>query len=180
MAWKYPLRRRQHRPVGQRARQRGEVALAAGWRQSGLVEACQALLEGADAVEAPAPRCQTGIVRTAQGGEARQQVGAVGRGILAALKDGEADGEGGQLLLGGADACAQGGAPGRVDSPPRSSTSAPAASISPTRSTTACGDGSSPPSEKESGVTLTTPMTSAGRGKRNSNWRAVKSISNPR
>ena len=33
-----------------------------------------------------------------------------------------------------------------------------------------------PPSEKESGVTLTMPMTSAGRGKINSNCRARKSI----
>ena len=31
-----------------------------------------------------------------------------------------------------------------------------------------------PPSEKESGVTLTMPITSAGRGKTNSNWRARK------
>ena len=51
-------------------------------------------------------------------------------------------------------------APGRVDSPPRSRMSAPAASIAPARSTTVCGDGSSPPSENESGVTFSTPMTS--------------------
>ena len=51
-------------------------------------------------------------------------------------------------------------APGRVDSPPMSSTSAPAASIAPARSTAAWGVGSWPPSENESGVMFRTPMTS--------------------
>src|SRR5690606_18568581 len=49
-------------------------------------------------------------------------------------------------------------APGRVDSPPRSSTSAPSAIICPARSTTACELASKPPSENESGVAFNTPM----------------------
>src|ERR1035438_7377078 len=69
-----------------------------------------------------------------------------------------------------------GSAPGRVDSPPMSRISAPCATSSSACSTAFAGLKNFPPSEKESGVTLTTPMTSAGRGKRNSNCRARKSI----
>ena len=52
-----------------------------------------------------------------------------------------------------------GSAPGRVDSPPTSSSKAPSSrSFSPC-SQAACGSRKTPPSEKESGVTLTIPMT---------------------
>ena len=51
------------------------------------------------------------------------------------------------------------GAPGRVVSPPTSSRSAPAASSARPCATPRHGRGGPPPSEKESGVTLTTPMT---------------------
>src|SRR6266481_355893 len=50
--------------------------------------------------------------------------------------------------------------PGRVDSPPMSSRSAPARSISKACSIALCGSRNLPPSEKLSGVTLSTPMTS--------------------
>src|SRR6478752_1771773 len=50
-------------------------------------------------------------------------------------------------------------APGRVDSPPTSTMSAPAASTSRPCAMAASCSNHSPPSEKESGVTLTTPMT---------------------
>ncbi len=50
-------------------------------------------------------------------------------------------------------------APGRVDSPPTSIRSAPAATRSRPCLTAASGSNHCPPSEKESGVTLTTPMT---------------------
>ena len=69
-----------------------------------------------------------------------------------------------------------GSAPGRVDSPPMSKISAPWATSSSAWATAASVLRNFPPSEKESGVTLTMPITSAGRGKRNSNWRARKSI----
>src|SRR4051812_48273058 len=52
-----------------------------------------------------------------------------------------------------------GSAPGRVDSPPMSSTAAPAAASSHAWATAFAGATKRPPSEKESGVTLTTPMT---------------------
>ena len=67
-------------------------------------------------------------------------------------------------------------APGRVDSPPMSRISAPCATSSSACATAFSALKNFPPSEKESGVTLTMPMTSAGRGKRNSNCRAQKSI----
>ena len=51
-------------------------------------------------------------------------------------------------------------APGRVDSPPTSITSAPSAAIARPRSAAASGSRYRPPSENESGVTLSTPMTS--------------------
>ena len=52
--------------------------------------------------------------------------------------------------------------PGRVDSPPTSRRSAPAATSARPWATAASGSRKRPPSEKESGVTFTTPMT-AGR-----------------
>src|SRR6478752_7000600 len=51
-------------------------------------------------------------------------------------------------------------APGLVDSPPTSTMSAPAATTSRPCAMAASGSNHCPPSEKESGVTLTTPMTS--------------------
>ena len=56
-----------------------------------------------------------------------------------------------------------GSAPGRVDSPPTSTIAAPAVSCSSPRAIAMRGSKASPPSENESGVTLTTPTT-AGRG----------------
>src|ERR1700712_3706559 len=50
-------------------------------------------------------------------------------------------------------------APGRVDSPPTSSTSAPSFSICSPARTADSGDSNRPPSENESGVTLTMPIT---------------------
>lgn len=50
-------------------------------------------------------------------------------------------------------------APGRVDSPPTSTRSAPSVTRSRPRLTAAAVSNQRPPSEKESGVTLTTPMT---------------------
>src|SRR6478672_6091820 len=50
-------------------------------------------------------------------------------------------------------------APGLVDSPPTSTMSAPAATTSRPCAMAASGSNHCPPSEKESGVTLTTPMT---------------------
>ena len=50
-------------------------------------------------------------------------------------------------------------APGRVDSPPMSRTSAPSRTSSAACSTARAASKNSPPSEKESGVTFTTPMT---------------------
>src|SRR3954451_12496379 len=52
-----------------------------------------------------------------------------------------------------------GSAPGRVDSPPTSSISAPSAASSSPCLTAASASRNSPPSENESGVTLTTPIT---------------------
>ena len=49
-------------------------------------------------------------------------------------------------------------APGRVDSPPRSSRSAPSETSRSACSTAAAGSRKRPPSENESGVTFTTPM----------------------
>ena len=51
-------------------------------------------------------------------------------------------------------------APGRVDSPPTSMMSAPWAMSSRAWATAASGSAQRPPSEKESGVTLRTPMRS--------------------
>src|SRR5690606_12268651 len=51
-------------------------------------------------------------------------------------------------------------APGRVDSPPTSRMSAPSAASASPWATAASAEAKSPPSEKLSGVTLTTPMTS--------------------
>src|SRR5918994_3985752 len=58
-----------------------------------------------------------------------------------------------------------GAAPGRVDSPPTSTTAAPSASRRRPCSPALSGSTKSPPSEKLSGVTFTTPMTD-GRGHR--------------
>src|SRR5918992_899983 len=52
-----------------------------------------------------------------------------------------------------------GSAPGRVDSPPTSRIAAPSSRSRSPCSTAACGSRKRPPSENESGVTLTTPMT---------------------
>ncbi len=52
-------------------------------------------------------------------------------------------------------------APGRVDSPPTSSRSAPAATSASPCETAASGSRNRPPSENESGVTLTMPITAA-------------------
>ena len=60
-----------------------------------------------------------------------------------------------------------GSAPGRVDSPPTSTSDAPSASIRRAASAAASGEAYDPPSEKLSGVTLTIPIT-AGRGQRSS------------
>ena len=58
---------------------------------------------------------------------------------------------------------ATGAAPGRVDSPPTSSQSAPSASRARPWAMAAAWSSNCPPSENESGVTLMTPITS-GRG----------------
>src|SRR5215469_2689558 len=50
-------------------------------------------------------------------------------------------------------------APGRVDSPPTSMSAAPSAAMRSPVSTAASTDAKRPPSEKESGVTLSTPIT---------------------
>src|SRR6188472_640865 len=52
-----------------------------------------------------------------------------------------------------------GAAPGRVDSAPMSIRSAPAASMARAMSRARLGSSARPPSEKESGVTLITPIT---------------------
>src|SRR5919204_6087351 len=57
--------------------------------------------------------------------------------------------------------------PGRVDSPPMSTIAAPSSSIRRPAATAAAGWKCTPPSENESGVTLTTPITD-GRAKRSS------------
>src|SRR5438105_15079848 len=57
--------------------------------------------------------------------------------------------------------------PGRVDSPPTSTIAAPSRTIRRAVAAAASGSRLTPPSENESGVTLTTPMTD-GRGKRSS------------
>ena len=54
-----------------------------------------------------------------------------------------------------------GSAPGRVDSPPTSTMAAPAANRSMPWAMALAGSNQRPPSENESGVTLTTPMTCA-------------------
>src|SRR5208282_4990113 len=71
-----------------------------------------------------------------------------------------------------------GAAPGWVDSPPTSRISAPCSTSCKACATAAGGSRYCPPSEKESGVTFTIPITSAGRGKVNSNWRARRIIGN--
>ena len=58
-------------------------------------------------------------------------------------------------------AVSTGSAPGRVDSPPTSTMAAPAANRSRPWATARAWSNHRPPSEKESGVTLTTPMTCA-------------------
>src|SRR5262249_29617804 len=55
-----------------------------------------------------------------------------------------------------------GSAPGRVDSPPMSITTAPSSAIRRPVSTARCGSKFTPPSENESGVTLMMPMTAGG------------------
>ena len=52
-----------------------------------------------------------------------------------------------------------GRAPGRVDSPPTSMTAAPSATMCRPWATAAPASSHCPPSEKESGVTLSTPIT---------------------
>ena len=61
-----------------------------------------------------------------------------------------------------------GSAPGRVDSPPMSRIAAPCATSARPWAIAASGSSHSPPSENESGVTLTTPMTT-GSGR----WAAI-------
>ena len=55
--------------------------------------------------------------------------------------------------------------PGRVDSPPTSTIAAPSSTIRRAEATASSARKLTPPSENESGVTLTTPITD-GRGKR--------------
>src|SRR5690606_11360814 len=55
------------------------------------------------------------------------------------------------------------GAPGRVDSPPISRMSAPSATMPSASATAVSGSSRTPPSEKESGVTLTMPTTNVRR-----------------
>src|ERR1035437_4249202 len=69
-------------------------------------------------------------------------------------------------------ASATGKAPGRVDSPPTSIISAPCSTSSKACATAAGASRNRPPSENESGVMFRMPITSAGRGKVNSNWQA--------
>src|SRR5262245_1518566 len=69
-----------------------------------------------------------------------------------------------------------GSAPGRVDSPPTSIISAPCANNSIPCAAAAALSRNCPPSENESGVTLTIPITMAGRGNTNSNSRARRII----
>jgi hypothetical protein len=57
--------------------------------------------------------------------------------------------------------------PGRVDSPPTSTIAAPSSSIRRADATASSARKLTPPSENESGVTLTTPITD-GRGNRSS------------
>src|SRR5882672_101763 len=66
-----------------------------------------------------------------------------------------------------------GAAPGRVDSPPMSMRSAPSSASLRAWWTAACGSRKRPPSEKESGVMFTTPMSSGlSSGRRNlPHWR---------
>ena len=56
-------------------------------------------------------------------------------------------------------AAGTGSAPGRVEAPPTSRIAAPSATSCSPCSTAASGSRNSPPSENESGVTLTMPMT---------------------
>jgi hypothetical protein len=67
-----------------------------------------------------------------------------------------------------------GTARGRVDSPPISMISAPSSMSWNVWSSAAEGSRNCPPSENESGVTLTMPMTKAGRGKRNCSGPALR------
>ncbi len=75
-----------------------------------------------------------------------------------------------------------GGAPGRVDSPPISTIAAPSAAMARARSAARAGSRYCPPSLKESGVTLSTPMTtgsvrsSVPRACRNANRRGMGSL----
>src|SRR6185437_13036743 len=66
-----------------------------------------------------------------------------------------------------------GSAPGRVDSPPMSTIAAPSASNRIAESAASPGSKLTPPSENESGVTLTTPITD-GRGKRSSRGSSMR------
>ena len=70
-----------------------------------------------------------------------------------------------------------GSAPGLVDSPPTSMTSAPSCASSPPRATAASLPKKRPPSEKESGVTLRMPIISVRRPKGRSFSRAGMSTS---
>ncbi len=77
-----------------------------------------------------------------------------------------------------------GAAPGRVDSPPMSSRSAPSATSCRPWATAASVVSCAPPSENESGVTLTMPMT-RGRSSRSmrppqSSWGEVSNMGHPR
>ena len=73
-----------------------------------------------------------------------------------------------------------GSAPGRVDSPPMSRIAAPSARAAAPWAIAASGSRYSPPSENESGVTLTTPMTVKRRGRHSSGHRPCRSKYSPR
>src|SRR5689334_6563618 len=68
--------------------------------------------------------------------------------------------------------------PGRVDSPPTSSTSAPSAASSRPWAIASAGSRNAPPSENESGVTFTTPMT-AGAGNLSRSGSTLRSLERP-
>src|SRR6056297_589252 len=67
-------------------------------------------------------------------------------------------------------------APGRVDSPPTSITSAPCACITRACSTARSTESNSPPSEKESGVTFSTPHTTGACTPQREQGRATTSL----
>ena len=113
--------------------------------------AATAPLRGADVVEQRGPGGDRGPGHRGLAGVDRDP-GAVGGQRLD-------HGDDPPQLLGLGD----GAAPGRVDSPPTSSQSAPSASRARPWAMAAAWSSNCPPSENESGVTLMTPITS-GRG----------------